>query len=188
MGKGIIILFYIVMLPLTVFFLLAWIVTYIKWKKHTALFILIGIWGLVILGTGLLWISEPLLRPMVLTQQDIYGTYVIDKDKFPGKQAEWQYDNFRFKITPENKMIFESRVSKDYWKSETVDVSYSSGYFDLDKEQYCNRKIRIHSDSTNHHIIRDNPTLYRKRFNQFYYVFKSEKFGNVFFKKGEWKE
>ena len=156
-------------------------------EKNTALYLLLAIWGLFILGTGLLWIAEPYFRPMILTQEDIYGTYIIDKDKFPGKQANWQYDNFRFKIMPDNKMIFESRVYKDNWKSEIVDVSYSSGYFDIDKEQYCNKKIRIHSDSTNHHIIRDNPTLYRKNFNRFYYVFESEKFGNVFFKKGKWK-
>ena len=74
------------------------------------------------------------------------------------------------------------------WKKEKIKVSYSSGYYDLDKQEYCNRKLRIHSDSRNHHIIRDNPTLYRKYFNKFYYVFESEKFGNVFFKKGTWNE
>jgi len=125
---------------------------------------------------------------MILTQQDIYGTYVIDKDRFPGKQADWQYENFRFKITDHNELIFESLIYDNKWKADTVKVSYSSGYYDEDKKEYCNQKLRVHSDSTSHHIIRDNPTLYRQNFSGFYYVFESEKFGNVFFKKGQWEK
>jgi hypothetical protein len=186
MGKGIVLIFYLFMLPITGLLLLIWIVTYLKSKKHFALYILIAVWTIFILGIGLLWITEPYFKPMILTQNDIYGTYVIDKDKFSGKQADWQYDNFKFTITKNDELIFKTLIHDNKWKSETVKVSYSSGYFDLDKNEYCNRKIRIHSDSLNNHIIRDNPTLYRKSFNNFYYVFKSKKFGNVFFKKGDW--
>lgn len=186
MEKGTAILFYVIMLPLSGLLLITWLFTYLKWKKHYALYALISLWVFFISGTSLFHFAEPLLKPMIVSQQDIYGTYVIDRDKFPGRQSDWQYENFRFKITPDDRMIFESRVYGDYWKTETVQVSYSTGYFNLDKEEYCNKKIRIHSDSTNHHIIRDNPTLYRKRFNRFYYVFNSKKFGNVFFKKGKW--
>jgi hypothetical protein len=187
MGKGIAILFYIIMLPTTGILILTWIVTYIKWKKHTAFFVLLSIWGLFTFLTGLLWFSAPYFRPMILTQKDITGNYIIDRDKFPGKQADWQYENFRFSITDNNELIFESRIYDNKWKADTVKVSYSSGYYDIDRKEYCNRKLRVHSDSTNHHIIRDNPTLYRQSFNDFYYVFESIKFGNVFFKKGQWK-
>jgi len=188
MGKGIIILFYLILLPISLLLLLAWIVTFIGWRKHTPIFILLSIWAFFILLTGILWISEPFFKPMILTQQDIYGTYVIDKDRFPGKQADWQYENFRFKITDHNELIFESLIYDSKWKADTVKVSYSSGYYDEDKKEYCNQKLRVHSDSTSHHIIRDNPTLYRQSFSGFYYVFESEKFGNVFFKKGQWKK
>jgi len=187
MGKGIVILFYTIMIPSTVILLITWGITYWKFKKHTAGKILLIFWGLFIIGTALLFITEPYFRPAILTNEDICGTYIIDKDKFPGKQADWQYENFRFNITKENSLIFESRVYDNIWKSEVVEISFSSGYYDSDKEEYCNRKIRIHSDSTNNHIIRDNPTLYRLMFNDFYYVFESEKFGNMFFKKGKWK-
>lgn len=125
---------------------------------------------------------------MIVTQKDIYGTYVIDKDKYPGEQANWQYKNFKFEITEDNKMIFQSHIYDNYWKQEIVDVSYAPGYFDFNKNEYCNQRIRIHSNRNNHHIIRNNPTLYRKSFNRFYYVFESEKFGNVFFKKGTWEK
>ena len=36
------------------------------------------------------------------------------------------------------------------------------------------------------HILETNPTIYREPFD-FYLVFKSEKFNNVFFEKGQWK-
>jgi len=187
MGKGEIAILYLIMLLTTGVLLLTWILTYIGWKKHTVFCILLAIWGFFILVIGLSWFSEPYSRPMILTQKDIVGNYVIDKDKFPGKQADWQYENFRFTITDNDKLIFESRIYDNNWKADTINVSYSSGYYDIDRKEYCNRKLRVHSDSTSHHIIRDNPTLYRQSFNRFYYVFESDKFGNVFFKKGEWK-
>jgi len=46
--------------------------------------------------------------------------------------------------------------------------------------------LRIHRSAEMHHIIEEEPTLYRNVWS-FYYVFKSQKFGNVFFKKGKWK-
>jgi hypothetical protein len=187
MTKLILALIIVVLLPGTAIILWIWVLRAKFWKKFYTLYVLFGFWALfIVVSAVLLWL-EPYFRPMVLTQHDIYGEYVIDRSKFPGYQADWQYDNFRFKITSDNKMIFQSRTFGSYWKSDTLTVSYSSGYYDLDKEQYCNRKLRVHSDSNSHHIIREHPTLYRKSFNRFYYVFESEKFGNVFFKKGNWR-
>ncbi|MCU0327698.1 MAG: hypothetical protein MUE53_01800 [Chitinophagales bacterium] len=183
MGKGIAILFYVIMLPTSGMLLLTWLATYLKWKKHIALYVLMGFWGFFLCLIGLIWITEPILKPSILTQKDLIGNYVIDKSKFPGKQADWQYENFKFTITEDDLLIFKSKIYDTIWKIDTVKISYSSGYYDLDKREYCNKKIRIHSDSTNHHIIRDNPTLYRLTLGDFYYVFESEKFGNVFFRK-----
>ena len=98
---------------------------------------------------------------------------------FQENKNDWQYDNFGFKITPDNKMIFELLVYNHNWKIEKVGFTFSTSYFDLNKKQYYNRKIRILSDSTNHHKNRDNKTLYR---NKFYHVVK---FGNLFFEKKE---
>ena len=41
-------------------------------------------------------------------------------------------------------------------------------------------------EEPNHHILIENPTTYRQVWN-FYLVFNSKKFNNVFFKKGNWK-
>jgi len=49
-----------------------------------------------------------------------------------------------------------------------------------------NPRIVITMNRTPHHILKETPTLYRKVWS-FYYVFESEKFGNMFFKKGDWK-
>jgi hypothetical protein len=183
MGKGIVILFYLIMIPLSAILFFAWVVgDYFQWKKQQFVYILITIWVIFIGGTGLLFMIEPFLKPMVVTPQDIYGNYVIDKSIFPGKQAEWQYDNFRFKITKNDELVFEYHIYNN-WKREVVNISYTSGYYDTDKDEYCNKRIILHSNSTNHHIIHDNPTLFRKDFNRFYYVFKSKRFGNVFFVK-----
>jgi len=94
MGKGEIAILYLIMLLTTGVLLLTWILTYIGWKKHTVFCILLAIWGFFILVIGLSWFSEPYSRPMILTQKDIVGNYVIDKDKFPGKQADWQYETY----------------------------------------------------------------------------------------------
>jgi hypothetical protein len=187
MGKGIFILFYLIAIPCSILLLIAWPITYWKYKKHTAGIILISFWGLFIGGALFLSLLDPYLKPMIVLNEDIYGTYIIDKDKFSGKQADWQYENIRLKLTDNDEIILETRTYEDHWKSEKVKISFTSGYYNLDLSEYCNRRVIIHSDSTNHHIISDNPTLYRKSFNRFYYMFESKKYGNVFFKKGNWK-
>lgn len=134
---------------------------------------------------GLLWAGLALLvvvvgfvqvftTKMKVTKGDIYGKYVIDKSKFPGEQAEWQYDNFKFEITKDNVFYFTYKNSSGEYETEVVPVEFL--------EHYYSDRLVIDKDSTRHHIIVDNPTLYRDVWT-FYYVFESDKFGNVFFKK-----
>jgi hypothetical protein len=188
MGKGVAIYLFLFMLPITAIYLVATAISFLRTKKHLSSKLIVNIWLIFIFGTIILVLLEPLGRPMILTQKHIVGTYVIDRSKFPGKQADWQYQNFRFTITNDDKLIFESRINDSKWKADTVKVTYSSGYHDSKIGEYCNRKLRVHTDSAHHHIIHDNPTLYRLSNDKFYYVFDSKKFGNVFFKRGTWKE
>ena len=39
-------------------------------------------------------------------QNDIYGSYVIDRTKYSGKEANWQYDHYRFEITRQDSFLF----------------------------------------------------------------------------------
>ncbi|WP_188599604.1 hypothetical protein [Polaribacter pacificus] len=43
-------------------------------------------------------------------------------------------------------------------------------------------------DKPNHHITETNPTTYREPWWNFYLVFKSKKFNNMYFRKGKWKK
>ncbi len=135
------------------------------------------------LGVGILCVLVTIISIVTtkkqLTKNDIYGEYIVDRTKFPGKQADWQYDHFRFEITKGNDFIF--------YKTEKVKVTtIYRGKISL-LEGYTRPALVIHVDFPGHHIIEAKPTLFRTNWS-FYYVFHSPKFGNVFFKKGHWKD
>ncbi len=109
---------------------------------------------------------------------DIRGAYIIDRDQFPGKQADWQYNHFRFEITDDDRFVFYETDKEKIIHTYRGHIEYN--------ETYKTPRIKLLFNNERHHIIADNPTLYRNTWS-FYYVFHSEKFGNVFFKKGEWE-
>ena len=116
-------------------------------------------------------------KKMTVEKDDMYGEYVIDRTKFPGAQADWQYNHYRFKISRENRFVFYVTDGEKIRKTYTGTVRLN--------EAYISPRMKLHFDDP-HHIIADNPTLYRDVWS-FYYVFNSAKFGNVFFTKGEWE-
>lgn len=113
-----------------------------------------------------------------LTRNNIYGIYVVDRTKFAGKQADWQYNHYRFEITKQNNFLFHltngDRIIKTY-EGKVTFLPY-----------YKIPRIVLQADSLSYHIITEDPTLYRTAWS-FYYVFRSPTFGNVFFTKGKWK-
>jgi hypothetical protein len=144
-------------------------------RKKIALIILSVLWGLTILGFTLGSIAGYYRTPIRLTKQDIVGEYRIDKTFFPGTNANWQYDHYKFYITDKDSMFFvilkEKEIPRTFYKHI---IKYSDGPPDL---------WSIVADST-HHILKNQPTLYRGH-DKFYYVFHSDKFGNMFFRKLE---
>ena len=98
MDKAIIAIFIVIILPISGILILTWKWTYKKYKSHLAGYIL----GLILSLYVTLILINQYLKPMILTNNDIHGTYIIDRDKFAGKQANWQYENFRFRITDNN--------------------------------------------------------------------------------------
>ena len=112
-------------------------------------------------------------KPMRLKTEQIYGTYRIDKSKFDKQQAAWQYENFELEIGRDHVLrLYQLQPSRQI--IDSVEFTFS---------QYFNAPhISLNIDSTRHHILSTNPTLYRKPFS-FYYVFESRKFGNMFFEK-----
>jgi amino acid transporter len=112
--------------------------------------------------------------PIPLTKERIIGYYNIDTSFYSGKNATWQKEHYRFQITKDDKFILYERLS------------------DGSEKQFINKVNWVASPTYKwsiiinnpHHIIEPMPTLHRTMNNRrFYYVFKSTKFGNMFFRK-----
>lgn len=112
-----------------------------------------------------------------IEKEDLVGNYIIDRTKCSGKQADWQYNHYRFKITEDDKIFFY--VTENIIKTIEANITYT--------EYTHSPHIKIELDEPKFHILAENPTLYREIW-AFYYVFESSKFGNMFFTKGNWKE
>jgi hypothetical protein len=53
---------------------------------------------------------------------------------------------------------------------------------------YSSERLVLKMNEPNHHITETNPTTYRKSWWNFYLVFKSKKFHNMYFRKGKWEK
>ena len=113
-----------------------------------------------------------------LKKTDYYGEYIINRDFFKGKQSDWQYNSFRFEIKQNDSIYFYVTDKEKIIKTLKGKISSSSPYGSC--------RIQIHMKDSNYHILKSHPTTYRSAWN-FYLVFYSQKFNNIYFKKGHWK-
>lgn len=102
-------------------------------------------------------------------RDDITGRYVIDRSKWPGKNADWQHKTYTFEITGTHAIVRDART-KTVWKHR---IEWSEIY---------EHRWGFADHTKRHHMIGNGPTLYRGRFGH-YYVFQSPLYGNVFYKK-----
>ena len=164
-----------IVMPLSALLLIIWLIT----KKSIFGKILFGIWGLIILLVIFASVAKPFVEKKELKKKDYYGEYVIDRSYFKGKQADWQYDHFRFEITKGDSIFFyvteKEKVIKIFKGTITTLKPYSS------------ERLVIKMEQPTHQILTTNPTIYRDIWD-FYLVFNSPEFYNMFFRKGEWKE
>ena len=160
--------------PLTIVLLLIWAITRKRIFVKILGYFWISLLGLFCLGT----IVRLLTDKMELKKSDYYGQYIVNRDYFPGKQADWQYNNFRFEIKENDAIYFhvtdKEKILKTYRGTITTTKPYSS------------ERLIIKMEQSTHHIMTSNPTTYRSAWS-FYLVFYSPKFNNVYFKKGQWK-
>lgn len=122
-------------------------------------------------------LTAHLSKKMTLNKPDFYGQYTVNRDYFKGKQADWQYDNFRFEIFKNDSIYFYETHGKEIIHTyrgtiETVD-------------HYSSSRLKIKMDDP-HHVLYSNPTIYREAWS-FNLVFLSPKFKNMYFHKKEWK-
>ena len=174
MGFGFNLFFVFILVPLTGILLVTWLLTRNKIFGKTLGLIWLGIFGLTFLSGIAQWLSAKIL----LEKKDYYGAYIVNRDYFPGRQADWQYNNFRFEIKDNDSIYFyitdKEKILKTYRGTITTTKPYSS------------ERLIINMEQPTYHIMTSNPTTYRSAWS-YYLVFYSQKFNNVYFKKGQWK-
>lgn len=175
MGFGFNLFFIFILIPLLVILLLLWLVTQKKIVGKAIAGICIGVLSLIIVSSVL----RAVFSKKVLSKDDYFGTYVIDEKIIPGKQANWQYNHFRFEIKDNDSIYFyvttKDRILQTYkGKIATVKPGNSE-------------RLVLHMPQPTHHVLTTNPTIYRSAWD-FTLVFDSPKFGNMFFTKGSWEE
>lgn len=168
MGFG----FNLIGFPLLILTTIGLLIYFFATKRKIALKILFAIWGLTILVIITVVISNHNRTPIRLTKSEIAGVYSIDTNFFKGTNARWQYDHYKFKITKTDSFYFYVTSKDTVLKTFTGRVKYSSGPPDMWKVQ----------GETAYHVIKYPPTLFRGHSN-FYYVFHSDNYGNMFFRK-----
>jgi len=163
-----------IILPLTLILFLGGTFT-----KKKGFFKAIGCIWIPILLIFVLSLIVELFPDNVLEKKDYYGEYIIDRNFFRGKQADWQYNHFKLKIT-ENDSIFL------YTMENGKVISTNKGTITTVKP-YSSERLVLNMNEPNHHITETNPTTYRQPWWNFYLVFKSKKFHNMYFRKGKWE-
>ena len=176
MGFGFNLFFIFILVPLTGILLVAWLLSRKLLIGKILGFIWLGILGLVLLSGILRWLTSK----TDLDKGLYYGEYVINRDYFPGKQTDWQYNHFRFEITDKDSIFFYVT------DKEKVLKTYRGTIKTTDPRNYRSERLIIEMEQPTHHILISNPTTYRSAWD-FYLVFKSPEFYNVFFEKGKWK-
>lgn len=176
MGFGFNLFFILILIPLTGILLVAWLISRKLLIGKILGLIWLGIFGLIILVGVLNWLTSK----TELDKKDYYGEYVINRDYFKGKQTDWQYNHFRFEITEQDSILFY--VTDGDKKLET----YRGTVTTTNPMNWDSDRLIIEMEQPTHHILTSNPTTYRSAWN-FYLVFNSPEFYNVFFKKGKWK-
>ena len=171
MGGLILILFFF---PITIILSLIWLFT----RKKIFGQLIVIMWGGIIGLYLVLSVLSIFWKKKEVERSDIYGEYIIDRQQFPGRQADWQYNHYSFEITKQNEFLFYCRNKYKIIKTYKGKVEFVTGY--------NSPRLIINVDTPKHHVIEEKPTLYREVW-KFFYVFKSPKYGNMFFSKGRWK-
>ncbi|WP_298348343.1 hypothetical protein [uncultured Dokdonia sp.] len=168
-------LFFFIVLPLSIILFLLWCFS----QKKYFVQLLIGLWVGIIILFIISTIAKPFYTKKVLDKEDFYGEYVIDRNYFSGKQADWQYNNFRFEIKDNDSIYFYTTEGETIHKTFKGTITTPS--------PYQSARLSIHMEQPIHHILNSDPTIYREVWG-FFLVFNSPEFNNMYFRKGKWKE
>ena len=128
---------------------------------------------LIILIVSFLLYQENYGR-ITFSKEHVVGSYQIDTTFYPGKNADWQNEIYRFDITANDKFILYEKLKDGTERKYINNIKWNYG-------PPFHWSLNIIND---HHVIDPRPQLHRSLNNRkFYYVFESERFGNMFFRK-----
>ena len=156
-------------------YFLIWLIGFLIWTANgnkifgwvfvTTSALPFGIAGLLVIALTISWIDSP-TQP---SKSDIIGHYEIDRSRYPGPEADWQHTHYSMEITAQEVVLRDHHLNQ-VWRGDIkwfIQPDYRWKFKSLEKR---------------HHLVVDGPALYRNRFN-YYYVFKSRHYGDVFFVK-----
>lgn len=155
-------------------FVLIAVITKKVWAARLLGLFLAGVAVLASVGSILNWA----ISKTVLDQEDYYGDYIVQRNYFPGNQADWQYNHYRFTITEQDSIFF--------FITEGADVLNTYRGTIRSVAPYGSARLILDMEEPIHHVMSDNPTTYRSAWS-FRLVFCSTKFHNMYFEKGEWE-
>ncbi|WP_295771781.1 hypothetical protein [uncultured Mucilaginibacter sp.] len=176
MGFGVNLAFVFLVIPSTIILLIIAFIGKSKFYLKAVGVMWAVLLSIMVLASVIKWMTSI----KQLDKSDYFGSYIVDRSYFAGKQADWQYDHFRFEIKNNDSIYFYKTdgesITKVYKGSITTVRPYGSD------------RLVVHMDTPIHHIMHDSyPTIYRSAWS-FKVVFHSPLYNNVFFKKGEWAE
>src|SRR5258708_7011344 len=149
MGFGFNLFCVFILVPLTGILLVTWLLTRKKFFGKTLGLIWFGIFGLVLLSGIVQWLTAK----TDLKKKNYYGQYIVNRDYFPGRQADWQYNSFRFEIKENDSIYFyitdKEQILKIFKGTITTTKPYSS------------ERLIVNMEQPTYHIMASNPTTYR---------------------------
>jgi hypothetical protein len=169
MGFG----FSLIGIPLLLLLSVALLLYFLFAQEKKALYILGILWGMVLLLIPISLLMDDLRQPISLTKADFVGDYRIDTEFYPGRNAQWQYDRFAFRILESDSILFveiNDKGTRAKVFRHPIRISDGPPYL-----------WSVIAETTSQ-VIQKPPTLYRGH-TRFYYVFDSEQYGNMFFRK-----
>lgn len=174
MGFGFNLAMVFIILPLSALLLFISVV----FRKYFFAKILAWMWIFIIAGAIFISIMNWAVSKTELDASDYYGEYVIDRDFFPGEQADWQYNHYRFEVTKDDSIFFYVTDHNKILHTYKGTVRFTN---------HISSRMDIEMSEPVHHVVQSDPTTVRSAWS-FYLVFYSPYYNNMFFKKGRWKE
>ncbi len=164
------VLIFLVVLIISIYSVLAFIFTG-KAAYGSLFFKVVGASFLALaLLMGLRWLGDS----VTLKKEDFYGDYVINRDYFPGKNAQWQYEHYKFTIRQDDSLFFYVMNGDSVESTYKGKVNVNTGY--------ASARITFDMQPPVHHVFTEQPMIVRSRWG-FTIVMYSPFYNNMYFEK-----